>query len=152
MPDVTWGMLVFALQAASTCAMAGLVWFVQIVHYPLMARADRTDYPSFAKAHASRTTRIVAPLMLIEAATAMLIVLGLAGPVAGALAWSGIVLLAGVWISTFAVQVPLHEKLAAGWSEATHRRLVHTNWLRTAAWSLRSVIAVLMLATRGGPP
>jgi hypothetical protein len=48
-------------------------------------------------------------------------------------------------VSTFAVQVPLHARLAAGFDPQAHRRLVLTNWWRTAAWSLRSLLALWIL-------
>ncbi len=83
------------------------------------------------------------PLLLAEAGTAV------AGWIAG---WRGsgfaasLVLLAVSWVSTFAVQVPLHRKLAGGFEAADHRRLVVTNWVRTAAWTLRA--ALLLAVTR----
>jgi hypothetical protein len=55
------------------------------------------------------------------------------------------VLLAGIWASTFLLQVPCHLRLSAGWDAATHRFLVDSNWIRTIAWTLRLVLAVAML-------
>jgi hypothetical protein len=55
-------------------------------------------------------------------------------------------LLAAVWITTALVQVPLHRRLSAGYDEPTGRRLVRTNWVRTALWSLRGLVVALMLA------
>jgi hypothetical protein len=49
-------------------------------------------------------------------------------------------LLIVVWVSTFTLQVPAHRALLQGWSEPVHRRLVLTNWIRTAAWTLRAGI------------
>ena len=40
------------------------------------------------------------------------------------------------------VQVPLHRRLQGGFDAAAHRRLVRTNWLRTAAWTLRAALAL----------
>ena len=51
-------------------------------------------------------------------------------------------LLAVVWISTFAVQVPLHRRLAEGYDAARHRRLVLSNWIRTLAWTARAVLVL----------
>jgi hypothetical protein len=51
---------------------------------------------------------------------------------------SGIAL-ASNWLSTWVVQIPLHNCLAAGFDSEAHRRLVKTNWMRTAAWTLRGV-------------
>ena len=61
------------------------------------------------------------------------------------LPWIGLAVLALIWVSTFAVQVPLHARLASGFDRAVWHRLVVTNWLRTLAWTVRAGIAVLLL-------
>jgi hypothetical protein len=58
----------------------------------------------------------------------------------------GICLLAVIWLSTFFAQVPLHARLAKGFDAVTHRRLVLSNWLRTAAWTGRGILALVMLS------
>lgn len=125
--------------------MTGLVWFVQLVHYPLMGDVGPAGFARYEQCHRRRTTWIVAPAMLLEAALAVWL---LARPPAGPPFWSvsaGAALLAGIWLSTFAVQVPLHARLSAGFDAAAHRRLVLTNWWRTLAWSLRALLAAWWL-------
>lgn len=134
--------LILLLHAAATWFMAGVIWFVQVVHYPLMARVGPDGWCDYERRHMRRTTWVVAPVMLIEAATAVLILL--ASPRA-ALPWAGVGLLIAVWVSTFAVQVPLHARLERGFDVAIHRRLVRSNWLRTLAWTARGAVAALML-------
>jgi hypothetical protein len=133
--------------AAATLYMTGLIWFVQVVHYPLMSRADRGGFPEFERAHQTRTTWVVAPGMLAEAAAAVWIVLQPPPGVPAWTIWTGGTLLAGVWASTFLLQVPRHERLSRGFDEATHRGLVRTNWIRTFAWSARAVLALRMIAS-----
>lgn len=70
------------------------------------------------------------------------------GFAAGATVWlhlAGTLVLA-IWVSTFVVQVPLHGRLVRGFEISVHRRLVRTNWLRTAVWSVRGVLALLIAA------
>ena len=134
--------------AAATVAMAGVIWFVQVVHYPLFPWVAPDRFPEFESAHRRRTTWVVAPLMLAELATA--ITLALRAP-AGVPPWApraGLVLLALVWLSTFFLQVPLHEKLNQCFDAAVCRRLVRSNWLRTAAWTARAALALGMLYWR----
>jgi phage terminase large subunit-like protein len=128
--------------AVTTLALVGLVWFVQVVHYPLFARVPREAFPAYGREHAERTTWLVAPLMAVEAVCAA----GLLLAEPGLLAALGALLLAVVWASTVLVQVPCHRVLGRGWDEVAHRRLVRTNWVRTAAWSARGAIAVALLA------
>jgi hypothetical protein len=54
--------------------------------------------------------------------------------------------LLGIHASTFLVQVPLHERLSAGWDAAAHQRLVASNWVRTVLWTVRAVLVAAMLA------
>jgi hypothetical protein len=51
-----------------------------------------------------------------------------------------------IWLSTLLLQVPQHNTLGAGFDDAAHRTLVLTNWLRTAAWTLRSLLVLWMVA------
>ena len=131
--------------AAATLVMVGVIWFVQIVHYPLMARVSASQFAAYEREHQTRTTFVVAPTMLIEAITAtVLLVVPLPG-IGRALPALGIGLLGVIWLSTFFVQVPKHARLANGFDAAAHRRLVQANWLRTAAWTGRGILALVML-------
>ena len=58
-------------------------------------------------------------------------------------------LLAVIWISTAAVQVPLHGRLEREFTPEAHRMLVRTNWVRTAAWTARGAMVVFGLAEGG---
>ena len=56
----------------------------------------------------------------------------------------GLILVLIIWASTFFVQVPLHEKLAAAFDAKVQQRLVLTNWIRTIAWTLRGALVLWM--------
>ena len=129
------------VHAAATWFMAGLIWFVQVVHYPLFAAVGAREFAAYERRHQRRTTLVVGPVMLVEAASAVgLAVLLAPGPLRVA-AWVGAAMLAVVWVSTFAVQVPLHGRLGAGLDSTLVRRLVLSNWVRTVLWTGRGVIA-----------
>ena len=130
------------LHAGATLAMTGLIWFVQIVHYPLFPLAAEDDFPTFAAAHQQRTTWVVGPLMILEAVTATLLLFSSYSPIAVRLGWLALL---SIWLSTALVQVPLHQRLSSGFDRLIARRLVRTNWWRTAAWSVRAVIALQLL-------
>jgi len=132
--------------AGATWFMTGLIWFVQIVHYPLMGSVTADAFPAYAQAHQRRTTWVVGPAMLIEAGCALLLVwLPHGGFTGTTLRWVGLALLALIWASTFSVQTPLHARLASGVDRAVWHRLLATNWLRTIAWSVRGIIALALL-------
>lgn len=130
------------VHAAATWAMVGLIWTVQVVHYPLLEGIDRARYPRWQRRHMTLITWLVGPLMAVEAGTAAALLVTRPS----AWTWSGAVLLALVWLLTATVQAPLHGRLAReGFDARLHRRLVTSNWLRTAAWSVRGLLAAGLL-------
>lgn len=145
--------LVLYLHAAATVFMTGLIWFVQVVHYPLMARVPGAALGEYERGHMARTTPLVASAMGLELLTAAWLVLapppGL-GERGRALAWLGAGLLGIIWGSTWGVQVPLHDRIAKGGGAEAVRRLVLTNWARTIAWTVRSAAALAMLWLAAG--
>jgi hypothetical protein len=53
-----------------------------------------------------------------------------------------------IWLSTFALQVPIHNNLKAGKDDKRIQRLVATNWIRTAAWSLKTgVVSIEVISS-----
>jgi hypothetical protein len=136
--SATWWALV--AHFAATGVMVGIIWFVQVVHYPLMALAGRDEYAAYQAAHARRTTLVVVPPMLVELATGVWLALRPSPLLPAPAAWAGLALLAVAWLSTFLLQVPEHGRLASGFDPAAHRRLVRGNWMRTAAWTLRGIL------------
>jgi hypothetical protein len=120
--------------------MTGLIWVIQLVHYPLMVHVDSARFPGFHAAHSSRISWVVGPAMLLQLFTAAGLMLerpaGLPWPVIAACA----ALTAIVFASTAFLSVPSHGRLSTGYSLTEIRRLVATNWPRTAAWSAHSVL------------
>ncbi|TVQ32891.1 MAG: hypothetical protein EA376_04390 [Phycisphaeraceae bacterium] len=138
-------MTLLLLHAGAALFMTGLIWFVQIVHYPLLGRVE-SNFERYELEHMRRTTWVVGPAMLIETTCAALLVISIPAGVDPLLAWTGAALLALIWVSTALLQAPAHQKLAKGRDERRLRLLVQTNWIRTIAWSARSAIALVMLA------
>ena len=90
-----------------------------------------------------RITWVVGPLMLVEIAAAILIVIAMPQSY---LAWIGIALVGIIWLSTVLLQVPCHTILTHSFDAKAHRTLVNTNWIRTVAWTLRGAIVLVMLS------
>ena len=123
-------------------AMTGVIWTVQLVHYPLFGRVGEAGFAAYELEHSSRITLLVGPLMAVELATAALLVWRRPEGVPGAVVWVGLALVAVIWASTAFVQVPLHGRLSRGFDGRAHELLVLTNWVRTVAWSARGALAV----------
>ena len=140
--------LLLLVHAAATLIMVGVIWVVQVVHYPLFARVGSDAFPAYHAAHNVLTSWVVLPTMLVELAASALLVV--ARPLDIPLVWAllGLGLVGVVWFSTLLLQVPQHRRLAGGFDAAAHRLLVNGNWLRTAAWSARGLLALWFIAQR----
>jgi hypothetical protein len=137
--------LLLLAHLAATLVMVGIIWFVQVVHYPLFGGVGAEGFPAYSEAHTRRTGYVVGPPMLLEAATAVLLIFLRPPAVPASAAWAGLALLAVVWASTALLQVPRHRTLGTGFDMAAWRALVLTNWVRTAAWTLRGALVLWMV-------
>lgn len=126
--------------ALSACAMTGIIWFVQVVHYPLFAEVGDPAWPAYHAQHTRRTGWVVAPLMIAELASAAILAAD-----GTALAISGVALAAVTWAATFGLAVPDHDRLEHRFDAATARRLVTAGWVRCAAWTAHAGVALALL-------
>lgn len=138
--------MILLVQAAATLFMTGLIWFVQVVHYPLYGRVGREEFVGYENEHAALTTLVVAPVMLVELLAAAWLVVDCPEPVPRWTTWLGAGLVAIIWASTAFLQVPAHSALSLGYQPEAHARLVSTNWIRTAAWTARSALCLWMMS------
>ncbi len=124
--------------------MIGLIFFVQVVHYPLFAGVGSGAFRAYHALHEKRTTWVVVAPMLLElgGATGSL---WWRGPLSSGEALCGWGLVVGIWVCTALVQVPQHRRLSAGFDSRTQTRLVCLNWIRTVAWSARGVLLAVAL-------
>ena len=152
---------------AATWALVGLIWTIQLVHYPSFAHVAPDRWAEAHAFHSARITWIVAPLMLTELATGLILALSsvTSGSAAGAatsiantpsmigppvIAFRlGLALIVAIWLATFLLSVPAHNLLSRGYDPGVHRHLVQTNWVRTIAWTLRGLLLLAVLFRRG---
>lgn len=138
-------LLLLAVQVACCIFMTGLIWFVQVVHYPLMKLADAGQFEDYSRKHQQQTTWVVAGPMLLELTTAIWLLISNVAIQLSILYLVALFLLIVVWVSTALLQMPLHGQLLKGHDSNTIRRLVITNWIRTVAWSFRSILLGVLL-------
>ena len=130
-------------QLATTLPLAGLIWTIQLVHYPLFARVGSSAFPAYHADHTTMITWLVGPLMLIELGACAASLVAPHPSLPPRVAWFGISCVAIAWATTAFASVPAHEQLRSGFDPAIHARLVGTNWLRTLAWTARSMMLVV---------
>lgn len=136
--------ILLIVQAASTWFMTGLIWFVQVVHYPLYDRIGESQFVIYERDHCALTTAVVAPAMVIEFMTAALLVLSRPKAVCLPEVLAGLALLLLIWGSTVFIADNLHGTLASGFNNESYRALVAWNWLRTVAWTWRAALVSYM--------
>ncbi len=120
--------LSFELLRFSVFFMTGVIWLVQVVHYPLMRFVRTEDFAHFHALHSAHITWIVGPCMLLQIGASFLVGFYYS-------TWIHGVLSVGVFASTALISVPLHQILSRGWNSKAHQRLVLSNWVRTALWT-----------------
>jgi hypothetical protein len=122
--------------------MTGLIWFVQIVHYPsfLNFSSDRNAFGTFHAHHVFRTGVVVIPVMLAELGTS--ISLNLLSTPVPIINITGLGLVILIWLSTFLLQAPAHNKLQNGFNEKVIQGLLNTNWIRTILWSTKALLSL----------
>ena len=140
------GTAVLLANLVATWMMVGVIWFVQVVHYPLLSLVPVSDAPEVALEHQRRTSYVVAVPMMVEGLSTLALLAMAPDAVWWWLPWCGGVLLAIALGCTVFLSVPLHSQMAHSPNAATGRRLVSTNWSRTIAWSLRGAVCLWMLA------
>jgi hypothetical protein len=126
----------------AAAAMGGVIWTIQLVHYPLFALVGADGWDVYEAAHRRRITWLVAPLMLGGVAVAVALLVERPG----ALTIANTVLAAGLLALTAAVFAPAHERLSATHDDGEIRRLVRLNWIRTAGWSVQVAVAIAIVA------
>jgi uncharacterized membrane protein len=134
--------ILFFVQLFATAYMTGVVWFVQLAHYPLMAAIPREAFVAYERAYTNRMGLIVGPAMLAEMATGAAMIVWRPTFVPEWAVWLLSLLLLVVVASTFGWFVGAHARLSDGFDAELHRRLVLYNAVRTAAWTGRALLLV----------
>ncbi len=118
--------------------LTGLIWTIQIVHYPMFALADRTNFSAFESEHGLRISSIVLVPMLLELVLTIVFLGSNLKTIPDWCPWVCAALVGIIWFSTFFLQVPQHNILAGGFDANAIASLVSSNWIRTAAWSVKT--------------
>lgn len=153
-------------QVFATIFLTGLIWMVQIVHYPSFLDVGSSVFLEFHKNHSKRISLIVVPMMVLELVLAILVLfpclfeqlesnIGFNANLPGGrtvfiqqigwLVWINLIVVILLWISTFFISVPFHNRLSQGFHKESIESLVKTNWIRTFLWSAKSYIVLRIL-------
>lgn len=136
---------VATVHAAATLFMVGLLWMVQVVHYPLFADVGAEAYPAYQEEHISRIGALLAvPWGLEGLSIVALLALARDGALRR-LAIVGAGLMALILVVTVVWAAPVHGDLTDGFDADLHDRLMRSNLVRTLLWSARGAVAVAVV-------
>ena len=142
---ITTDSSVFILHLVSTSIMVGVIWIIQLVHYPTFLFIDKQKYMKFQEFHMSRVSYIVMPTMIAELFSGIYILL-----YNNILMVNTFFLLASFslflnWVITALVFVKIHNGLLIKYEKNIILLLVKFNWIRTILWSLRLVFLTIII-------
>ena len=110
---------------------------VQFVVYPSFKNCNTNQFKSFHSDYTTKMLYIVGPVMTVELLCCVyLLYVDLPSVLFSSL------LLSIVWVLTFAIIVPTHNRLNNNFEQNEHRKLLRLNGLRTLAWILKFTVIV----------
>ena len=121
-----------------TSIMTGVIWVIQIVHYPSFHFIEKELYTAFQKFHMNKISIIVIPIMLAELITGMMLFLYKSSK--SPFLIISFVILVLIWLITGVFFSKAHKELMTGYQELVVNQLVVMNWIRTLLWTLRLLL------------
>ena len=132
-----------AIHLVLASIMVGVIWVIQLVHYPSFRYTDKEKYVSFQIFHMRNISFIVMPVMVLEFLSGLLLVLYHSNQ--ESLFRISFILLLIIWLITALFFAQIHQKLSKGYDETLVRNLVSLNWIRTLLWTIRTIIILYCL-------
>ena len=143
---MTAGLWTLVTALVATLFSVGIIWFMQILEYPLFAYVGVEAFPGFHAQHNRRLPGVVFVPMLVAFAATLALLFVRPSAVLGWLVWLGVLLVGVVLVSSFTLLIPRHMRLTnEGYSLKIIRELVRLNWIRTIAWTLHALVLLVML-------
>lgn len=123
------------LHLACCFYLTGVIWVIQLTHYPAFSVISESDFVRFHARHTAVMGGIVGPAMILELLSALVLARQLH------MGWLlNLSAVAVIWIVTFALSVPSHSKLSRGRDLDEIDKLVRDNWTRTILWTVRAAV------------
>jgi hypothetical protein len=128
------------IQIIADSGLLVLIWLVQIIIYPSLQYCEEKHFITWHARYMRLISLIVSPLILLQIGVELVHILH------ADYRWMRIMMIIAVLLSTFSFSVPCHRRLGhAGKDPLLLSRLVLTNWLRTALWSVLFVDTLFRL-------
>jgi hypothetical protein len=134
------------LHLVSCWSLIGVIWIIQLVHYPAYRFIDVTQFTQYQLFHSKQITYFVAPMMLLEFASSVwMLYQAIQTKTNLTLLSVSFVLLLMIWALTFFKIVPLHNQLQFGKDTSMIEQIIQLNWWRTILWSARGLLLLKLI-------
>jgi hypothetical protein len=120
--------------------MVGVIWLIQIIHYPLFRLVGESTFIDYHKIHIQKTSIVIAVPMILEVLTGLYLFSFIELYRNNFMFLIAFALNVLIWLVTFFTSVPKHKILSKGGDDSVLNALVRTNWIRTMAWTLRALL------------
>lgn len=139
--------LLLLLNLVFSSMLTGLIWLVQLVHYPGFLLVGKEAGVAYQQHHTRSMSWVVVPLMLAELTLAIwLLFTPFLFQVLAYLNYASFAFLFIIWLATFLRAVPLHNRLSEhGYDINTIQKLIKINWFRTICWTFRTMALLLLI-------
>ena len=119
--------------------LLGLILVTQIVNYPLFLKVSSANFFDYHRYYKKRISIIVVPLMITELVLSG-VMLFLLPNITHTIIFLFIII---IWLSTFLIQVPIHNSLINNFNTNQIKHLILSNWIRTIFWFLKLIILII---------
>ena len=134
-----------AVHAAATMAMVGLIWTVQVVHYPLFESVGAEAYPNYQSRHIDRIGAVLVVPWGLEGLSIVALLVLARERTMRVLAVAGAALMGLILLVTMIWAAPVHGELLDGFDPEQHDTLMASNLVRTLLWTARGGVAMAMV-------
>ena len=120
--------------------MVGISLITHFVTYPSFKLIKSSSFSEFHKSYTNKMLFIVAPVMILELISSLLLVnfdksdnnleIGL------------LITLMLIWLLTFFIIVPIHNKLTLNYNKDLNQKLIKYNGLRTILWMIKLILFI----------
>lgn len=131
------------LQMLADFGLVVLIVMVQHIIYPSFHSVRESSFTDWHKSYTGKIAVVVMPLMLVQiglSAYSLFYSFSLLAVVHSALVIS-------LWLHTFLIAVPIHDKLDHSKDGFQISKLIRVNWYRTVVWTLVFVVDVIVWMT-----
>ena len=137
---------IFLFNLVLSFIAVGLIWTIQLVHYPSMRYISKDKFTEYHNFHSMRISILAIPLMFAELVTSIILWYQNFNNTVQTVFLVNLIIVALIWLSTFLIQVPLHNALSKEKNTEKLSRFICTNWIRTILWTSRSILMILFFA------